>query len=118
MVEKAEALMGAKSVTVRPGARVGWSTCFAARVGGAKAPVLMERLQPKMGDRRSGRIAEVLDACRTRLPRAGKINAAQGAEIVERFRAGQSAVSLGEEYGISRWSVYALHQGRYFKRSA
>jgi hypothetical protein len=91
-----------------------WKPSYFAHLQGQRAVRLMLELRPLMGERRK---AQIDAAVATWAPRPSRISREQGEAIVGEFRAGRSAKSLAEAYGISKWSVYALHQGRYFGKS-
>jgi hypothetical protein len=85
---------------------------FCVSVTGYPALHVMKQLRPFMGIRRQEQIDSVIASWH---PRPRRISRDQGEEIVHLFRSKQrSAVSLAEEYGVTKWAIYAIHQGRYF----
>ncbi len=86
-----------------------WSDTYIVRLRGRPAVDLMLALKPYMGIRRNQQIDKAIDSHHVveRL-----ITDEQAVAIRNRFRTGESAVDLAEEFGISKWYVYAIHQGR------
>ena len=72
---------------------------------------LMIKLKPYMGIRRSQKI----DLCiLSHTPKgvSRKISVEDARIVRDRYRAGEKPIELAKEYQISKWSVYAIHQGR------
>jgi hypothetical protein len=112
VVERAARLLGSGvcSYTPKnPRHKINWI----ASVKGARACDLMLQLRPFMGDRRRRQIDEALAASGSR-PRGDgpKLSLLQARAIRERFAAGESAVSLAAEFGVSKWLVYRIKEGK------
>jgi hypothetical protein len=86
--------------------------CWATRVNGTRARELMIQLRPLMGERRQAQIDAALAGPVFLRGDGPKISLEQAREIRERFAAGESAVSLGAEYGVSKWLVYRIKEGK------
>ena len=71
----------------------------------------MLRLRPLMGERRTQAIDAASQSHVLKGP-AQKITAQQAAAIAKRHARGERAVDLATEFGISKWQVYAIKQGR------
>lgn len=72
----------------------------------------MIQLRPLMGERRQ---AQIDAALATPAPRQGdgpKLTLEQATEIRQRFTAGESAIALADEFGVTKWSVYRIKEGR------
>lgn len=78
---------------------------------GQPAVDLMKLLLPYMGSRRSSKIVEAIASHKPKgLYR--KISVEDALEVRDRYRAGEKAGDLGVEFGVSKWTVYSIHQGR------
>lgn len=93
-----------------------WKVTYVIRPKGGKAVELMQTLKPLMGKRRQEQIQRALDSYKPK-PRFSKIIAKQAYEIRQRFRNGEKAINLAKEFGITKWSVYAIHQERSWKKT-
>jgi DNA invertase Pin-like site-specific DNA recombinase len=74
----------------------------------------MRTVYPLLGDRRRQQIDTAV-ACYVQKSRGGqnkKITSAQAAEIRERRDRGESAQLIADDYGVTKWNVYAIAQGR------
>jgi len=109
VIERAAHLMGVSAVSVKA-AQVGWKDSFVAQVKGAGAVSLMRLLQPRMGQRRRGQIDAALEGYNP--DRGVKITGEQAEEIRQRHLSGETAIELAAEYGVTKWTVYAIRQGR------
>lgn len=109
-MERVAALMGRKIYAHRrDGRNPHWKPIYTLALRGQRAAALMEQLHPLMGERRRRQIEEALSA--TREARAGirprrVLSKEQRNEITRRLDAGESAVTLAEEFRIARESVY------------
>lgn len=89
-----------------------WKDAWQTRVKGTRARNLMIELRPLMGQRRQAQIDAALDGP-VFLPGDGpKLTMIQAGQIRDRFAAGESAVSLATEFGISKWLVYRIKDGK------
>jgi hypothetical protein len=111
VVARVAALFGLRYQTTRRGAERGWKPAHRVTLKGRRAVEAMIELKPLMGHRRQEQIDVAIASWK---PIPGKVSIEQGARIVKAFRAGVGVDALAAQYGISRWSVYAMHQGRYF----
>lgn len=112
VIQRVATLWGMTVFRHHRGKEKGWKPTCITRLSGGKAVALMKRLRPLMGQRRQAQIdAAIATWCG---PKKVKISLEQGAEITVRFREGEKAVDLAAEYGVTKWSIYAIHQGRYF----
>lgn len=91
----------------------GWRVAYAARLTGRKAAELMVLIRPLMSVRRQGQIDTALASW---APAARKVTRGQGTEVIAAFKAGTAAVDLAEQYGVSKWTIYAIVEGKYFDR--
>jgi hypothetical protein len=111
VVARAAELMGVGVVAFtpsNPNHRPGWI----AQAKGSRARDLMLMLRPHMGERRKMQIDEALAAATFRRGDGPKLTIAQAAEIRNRFAAGERAVDLAAEYGVSKWLVYRIREGK------
>jgi hypothetical protein len=88
-----------------------WKAVYYLRLRGERAVEMMRVLRPLMGHRRQNQIDEALATWKPRQPR---ISRDQAVEIMKAYRDGDTAVALAERYGVTKWSIYAIKQGRYF----
>jgi DNA invertase Pin-like site-specific DNA recombinase len=72
----------------------------------------MLELRPHMGERRKRQIDAALAAATYRRGDGPKLTIAQAAEVRDRFAAGERAVDLATEYGVSKWLVYRIKEGK------
>ncbi len=87
---------------------------FRVRLTGGSAVAAMRAVYPLLGNRRRQQIDTAL-ACYVQKSRGGqnkKITAEQAAEIRERRDLGESAQLIADDYGVTKWNVYAIAQGR------
>jgi hypothetical protein len=90
-----------------------WRPVYQVAVRGLPAVELMRLLRPHMGQRRQRQIDAAIASYRVR--RNGKLTPEQAAEIRRRFRAGEQAIPLAAEFGVSKWTVWAIHAERVHK---
>jgi hypothetical protein len=95
------------------GAARGWKAAWTARLHGQRAVDLMKAIRPLMSRRRQEQIDKAISSHRPKGYMRRKVSDEQASEIVKRFRDGESAQELAEEFGITRWTVYDLNKGRY-----
>jgi len=96
---------------------------FRAELYGNPAIVLMEKLLPFMGERRSTKIREVLSAAATRRGKAvgeragpSKLTELQAKDILERWNTGAASQSqMAKEYGVSQEAIGYLVNGHTWK---
>ncbi len=87
-----------------------WKPSYQLRIKGSRARWWMEHLRPVMGLRRQEQIDIALASYD---PDYGRILSHDKArQIRARKAAGESAVDLGEEFGVTKWMIYAVCQGR------
>jgi len=87
---------------------------YRVRLTGSSAVAVMQAVYPLLGKRRQGQINAAL-ASYIRRPVGGqnkKITAAQAIAIRRRRSDGESTQLIADDYGISKWNVYAIAQGR------
>jgi len=65
-----------------------------------------------MGRRRREQIDRALAASSWRRGDGPKLTLTQAAQIRDRFSPGESAVSLAAEFGVSKWLVYRIKEGK------
>jgi hypothetical protein len=85
-------------------------TPYATALKGGRAVVLMKELQPHMGLRRKEQINLAINSYN---PVRKTLKPNVKTEIVERYKNGESAVSISKVYGITRFHVHKL--ARQFK---
>jgi hypothetical protein len=112
IIERVAALMRISYCCKANGSREHWKPVYALRLRGERAVELMRVLRPLMGRRRQEQIDE---AVATWAPRQNRVSRDQEADILAALVAGESAAAIGERYGVTKWSIYAIKQGRYFK---
>jgi hypothetical protein len=88
-----------------------WKVMYVIQFKGKRACEIMELLRPHMGARRRGQIDSAL-GCYEDRRKPPALTSEQAAEIRSRYRKHGAAAVIGAEYGISKWMVYAIHQGR------
>lgn len=94
--------------------KVEWKPTFKAQVRGLPAWTLMKELYPLMGTRRRSQIDAVRASIdEDRIGNRSQLTPTQIFEIEARYLKGESAGSLGEEFGISKHTVFSIRQGRY-----
>lgn len=84
---------------------------YRCAIRGKSAVDLMVILLPFMGERRSTQIQKAIDSYSPKGYNR-KISIEDALVVRDRFRMGESAQSLGTEFGISKWTVYSINQGR------
>lgn len=73
----------------------------------------MVMLKPLMGERRQSQIDAALTAAEPYRPGDGpKLSFEQAREIRLRFCAGERAIDLAAEFGVSKWLVYRIYEGK------
>lgn len=77
-----------------------------------RARDLMLALRPLMGQRRRGQIDQAVAASPWRRGDGPKLTLAQAREVKTQFAAGEAAVDLAAEFGISKWLVYRIKEGK------
>lgn len=84
---------------------------YRCMIRGSRAVTWMESIYGWMGERRKSQINTAIDSHKPKGP-FQKINHEEALEIKQRFLEGESAVDLATEFEVSKWTVYAIHQGR------
>jgi hypothetical protein len=112
VVERAAKLVGAAVTPWTPPGNPRHKTTFIMSVRGTRARELMLHLRPLMGRRRREQIDRALAASNWRRGDGPKITLVQARDIRDRFVAGESAVALAAEFGVSKWLVYRIREGK------
>jgi hypothetical protein len=81
-------------------------------IKGRRARELMVTLRPLMGLRRREQIDRALAVPGYRTGDGPKLTLAQARSIRDRHAAGEPAVALAAEYGVSKWLVYRIKEGK------
>lgn len=84
---------------------------YRCMIRGKHAIECMTKIYSLMGDRRTKQIDKAINSYQPK-GRCQKITIKQATEIKTRFENGERSLLLAEEYGVSRWTVYAIKQGR------
>lgn len=79
---------------------------FVLQLRGSRAIEAMKILRPLMGERRKLQIDKAIQSHTPFEP--GKTTPAQREEAVRRLNAGESAKSLGLEFGVTHWAIYRM----------
>lgn len=85
---------------------------YFAHLRGKRAVELMKCLRPLMGIRRQSQIDQAVAAYIEHPPWFQKITSEQAEEIEQRRAAGEKPNDLAIEFGVTKWTVYAIKQGR------
>lgn len=113
VVERAAKLMGVERLSTNDPLTPGWSRTYAAYLGGnEKALDLMERLLPKMGERRSRRITEAAAVYRDQQAARPHVHGGILSEFdVRAIRSSASSTrELAMKYGIAERTVRSVRQ--------
>ena len=78
---------------------------------GSPAIEWMKILYPYMGLRRKGQIDKALKSHIIKGPHR-KVSVEQAREIFERRSNGECPKELAKEFGVTKWTIYAIKQGR------
>jgi len=84
---------------------------FRCMVRGGRAVRWIDLVLPYLGKRRTGQALGAKASHKPRGPKR-KVSKEQAGAILLRFRRGERATDLAEEFGVTKWAVYAIHQGR------
>jgi hypothetical protein len=112
VVARAASLMGVGIASFRP-KNPKHRPVWIATAKGTRARELMVMLKPLMGERRQSQIDAALTAAKPYRPGDGpKLSFEQATEIRLRFSAGERAIELAAEFGVSKWLVYRIYEGK------
>ena len=104
VIERAAAILGA--TVTRPSVRdPNWKQTYRVYISGYRAVRLMTILRPLMGQRRQRQIDAALSASG---PLRQLLTDHQRKEIARRFQAGERAVTLAQEYGVTNRNIYKV----------
>jgi hypothetical protein len=112
VVARAAHLMGVGVASFKP-KNPKHQPVWIATVKGTRARELMLTLKPLMGERRRSQIDAALTAAKPIRPGDGpKLSLKQAREIKLRSFSGERAVDLAIEFGVSKWLVYRIREGK------
>lgn len=103
IIDRVGVLLGVKRTSTRRNLRHSkWKPSYIVRVRGNRAVEIMALVRPWMGERRQGQIEEAVAGY---TPWRRQLSVAAKLDIVRRFRNGERAVNIANDYGVHRLTV-------------